>query len=388
MRDRKDNIFYFESGTDANPLEKNTVHGFIKTLSDTENILTDDLFALCTGQNNRAVESYDYRTELSADDASPTDGEERILIGLSRTGGVRDGGGTGDTSQIDSRIRAKNSAGEPIRSLFIEAKAAKADLRRRQLEDYAEAFDITARSTESPWKTIQWADIYRIFEDARAEVPDTEIPSRDDYLLEEINRRLLQKGMVRGTLGVSRTGGEDGNKYRKRLLVGPREPDSDPVLTFWAFSRRDDRPDQSSSMEVPQETFRDLFGDLDLQTRRAVFLDGELATLREWTVENTDVSESDYESDTGRAFVRAEREGYDDPAGVMLRFSNDDLFKINSYNVNSSRGWVRHPPILAEHEWRNVFQQMTEKLSDEQQRRFVEDFDFGALWDAYLKRSG
>ncbi|MFC7173921.1 hypothetical protein ACFQL0_12350 [Haloplanus litoreus] len=141
-------------------------------------------------------------------------------------------------------------------------------------------------------------------------------------------------------------------------------------------------------MEVPQETFRDLFGDLDLQTRRAVFLDGELATLREWTVENTDVSESDYESDTGRAFVRAEREGYDDPAGVMLRFSNDDLFKINSYNVNSSRGWVRHPPILAEHEWRNVFQQMTEKLSDEQQRRFVEDFDFGALWDAYLKRSG
>jgi hypothetical protein len=83
--------------------------------------------------------------------------------------------------------------------------------------------------------------------------------------------------MVRGMLGVSKTGGS-GDKHRKRLLVVPKDPDSDPVLTFWAFSRREEQ-NQSSSMEVPEDYLQELFGEMSLETRREVFLNHKFKRL-------------------------------------------------------------------------------------------------------------
>lgn len=237
-----------------------------------------------------------------------------------------------------------------------------------------------------PWTKLPWSDVYRIFEKGRPKKTVEEARTVEGYLTREFTRWLLQKGMVRGTLGASEGGGDDGRKYRKRLLVGPPEPGEDPVLSFWAFSRRDGQNDQSATMEVPQDTFAELFGDLDADTRRAVFLEGELGTLREWLETNQGVTESDYESG-GYTFARAARLGDDEPAGIMLRLTKHGHFKTNSYNVAKNKGWVYHPPILSDHEWKALFQGIASKLTDDQQERFVKEFDFDVLWDAYLNRS-
>jgi hypothetical protein len=386
MRDHKDNVFYYESGKKANPLEKNTVHAFVKTLSDSEDRLTSAFFDLCDAESGKGAASFEYRTEVSEDDTSPAGGEHRVLVGLSRTGGVKEGGGTGETSHIDARIRALDADGKPIASVFVEAKVGRADLREGQLSDYAEDFAITEREGELPCTKLPWSDVYRIFEKRQPKKTLEEARTVEGYLTREFTRWLLQKGMVRGTLGASEGGGDDGRKYRKRLLVGPPEPGADPVLSIWAFSRRDEQKDQSATMEVPQDTFAELFGDLDADTRRAVFLEGELGTLREWLETNQGITESDYENG-GYTFARAAREGYDEPAGIMLRLTERGYFKINSYNVERSNGWVYHPPILADHEWEALFQGMAKKLTDDQQERFIHGFDLDVLWDAYLKRS-
>jgi len=384
MREYKDNIFYYESGEKADPLEKNTVHGLVKTLKDTEFPVSRRVLEFCTGRSLPVSATFEYETEVPAKRMS-SDSAERILIGLSRTGGVRDGGGAGESPQVDARVRIKNSEGESLYDVFIEAKVRGSDLQRGQLDDYVDAFDIDEQGEDrQPWDTIQWSDIYRLFEEARESVPSGEVPSRDKYLLSEFNHRLLQKGMVRGTLGVSKTGGS-GDKHRKRLLVGPKDPDSDPVLTFWAFSRREEQ-NQSSSMEVPEDCLQELFGEMSLETRRKVFLEGDFEKLQQWVVGTTDLTPSDFKDD-GSTFARAEREGYPEPAGIMLRFSNSDLFKINSYNVEKSNGWIYYPPILAPNEWETVFTELAGKLSASQRERFIEDFDLDALWEAYLHDS-
>ncbi|MFP8953117.1 hypothetical protein ACLI4Z_09125 [Natrialbaceae archaeon A-arb3/5] len=385
MREHKDNIFYYESGEIADPLEKNTVHGLVKTLQDTKPSITKNVLEFCIEQSIPESVSYDYRTEIPAKAASPDSSEERILIGLSRTGGVRDGGGAGDSPQVDARIRIKTPDGTTLYSVFIEAKVQGNDLQRGQLEDYVEAYNISEQDGERPqWNTIQWSDVYRLFEKNRELSLTHSEPSRDAYLLREFNHRLLQKNMVRGTLGISKSGGQNGEKHRKRLLVGPKDPDGEPVLTFWAFSRRDSQ-DQSSSMEVPQHCLQELFGQMDYDTRREVFIEGDLMALQEWAIQTTDLVDSDFK-EAGSTFARAEREGYSEPAGIMLRFSSGNHFKINSENLEKSNGWIYYPPILVPHEWETVFTELSEKLSENQQRRFIEDFDLDALWEAYLNR--
>lgn len=386
MREYKDNIFYYESGEKADPLEKNTVHGLVKTLKDTEFPVSRRFLEFCTGRSLPDSVTFEYETEVPAKRVSPDSAEQSILIGLSRTGGVRDGGGAGDSPQVDAQIRIQNSEGESLCDVFIEAKVRGSDLQRRQLEEYVDAFGISEQGEDGQsWDTIQWSDVYRLFEEARESVPSCEVPSRDRYLLSEFNHRLLQKGMVRGTLGVSKTGGENGDKHRKRLLVGPKDPDSDPVLTFWAFSHREGQ-NQSSSIEVPEDCLQELFGEMDLETRRKVFLEGDFERLQQWVVETTDHTLADFK-DSGSTFAKAEREGYPEPAGIMLRFSNSDLFKINSYNVEKSNGWIYYPPILAPKEWESVFAELAGKLSDSQRERFIVDFDLDALWEAYLHDS-
>lgn len=385
MRYHKDNVFYYESGEKANPLEKNTIHAFVKTLSDSSDQLTRAFLELCGVGQPELATTFDFRTEVSQDDAPRADGEQRVLVGISRSGGVKEGGGTGETSHVDARIRAHDSQGNLFATVFVEAKAGGADLTEGQLSDYAGDFAITEREAEVPWSTLQWADIYRIFEDAQAGEADSQARVIEKYLTAEFNQWLRQKGMVRGIIGVSESGGEDGRKYRKRLLISPPEPGAAPVITFWAFSRRETR-NQSSSMEVPQETFEKLFGELDGEMRRRIFMEGDLDALREWVKETRSATDSQLES--GYAFAQAEREGYDDPAGVKLSFKRTREFRINQYNVNSDKGWVRYPPILVDEEWQRVFTQVAEELTEEQEEQFVESFDFDILWDAYLNRSG
>lgn len=382
MRKRKDNVFYYESGEIADPLEKNTVHGLVKTLQDTKPSVTRNLLEFSIGESIPESASYDYRTEVAASGVLSDTEEKRTLIGLSRTGGVKDGGGAGDSPQVDARIKVNTPDGA-TRSVFIEAKVSGSDLQRGQLEEYVKAFGIGSETrSDRSWETIQWSDIYRIFENHQTLSSDSGKPLRDNYLLDEFNRRLLQKGMVRGTLGVSKSGGEREDKHRKRLLVGPKDPGGEPVLTFWAFSRRESQ-DQSSSMEVPQDCLQEIFDGMDIKTRRKVFIEGNLIALQRWIIQTTDLTESDFEGD-GRTFAKVEREGYDEPAGIMLRFSHSDRFKINSYNVEKANGWIYHPPILVPHEWKAVFSELSEVLTQEQQKRFLENFDLNVLWNAYL----
>jgi len=46
----------------------------------------------------------------------------------------------------------------------------------------------------------------------------------------------------------------------------------------------------------------------------------------------------------------------------MLRFSELNLFKINSYNVEKANGWIYYPPILSPDEWESVFTELHENF--------------------------
>jgi hypothetical protein len=382
MRNKKDNIFYYESGSDTDPREKNTVQRLVKTLADTQPRVTTGVVDSWVSQPVADVAEYDYRTEVSSGDDLEVSPRHRYLIGLSQDGMVEGGGGAGEQSTVDARIRARNESGDTLFEVLLEAKVGSNALSRGQLSAYADDFRVAGHSVSSePWATAQWLDVYRELQETLDWLPETEPPSRDRYLVNEFSSWLLQRDLVQGILGEKATEGNDGEVHRKQIRMQPTGVEGDVKLLFWAQTRGADK-DGSATIEVPQESFRKLFKHLDEEDRETVFIDGDLQTYRRLICDEYGLSETDLES--GTTFKKVERAGYDDPAGLMLRFDNDNYFKINRYNVNGENGWSQYMPILTPTEWKAVFTEVTERLTPSQKEQFTTELDIGILWSAYL----
>jgi len=384
MDQRIQNIFFQPRYESDAQYEQNVVKHLINVLertepSTTESLLTDLLPETWT-MTDEQVTDYQYDIEVTPDE-NP-DYEEAYILGLSnyRTQ-IEELESEEKESRADGQITAVTPDGDQTFSIIIEAKTGSETLTSEQLNRYKDQFEA------SEIATAEWADIHGKFVDLEGEddVKDFLVDQYADFLLNE---------EMEGVITESTITDSDGNKTQVNRILIQYEPDleEEPYAFRFLSWHRDSANDDFTlyySAWLSAKDFRDLFGQIERDTRRQTFVGTEndkgyvepsLDPLIEWA-ENGGYGPSENQDDFKGSHQKVIAETKDrNEHYPELRLKGGDSLRFSRMTENNSAN-IQKPTHYAGHEFTKL---MSELDRDLREAMFV-DFDFEPVWQDYAR---